>query len=111
MWKNSPGRLTSLRFEFTTLLSEGSVEQVKAKSTPSAASSSSTLLVMRVLQAARPHPHAPQEVFGMGGGGLDGPHGPNAQVTIRLLVPLAAGDAYLSISSPHSSWLGCYYDC
>lgn len=40
-------------------------------------------------QAARPNPH--DGFGGLGGGGFDGPHGRNAQVTIRLLVPLAAG--------------------
>lgn len=73
---------------------------------PTSLRSSCLLLALRVLlQAARPHPHAPQEVFGMGGGGgLDGPHGPNAQVTIRLLVPLAAGDVLIYIApliAPH----------
>lgn len=41
-------------------------------------------------------PYPGHDGYGMGGGGfgaggLDGPHGRNAQVTIRLLVPLAAG--------------------
>lgn len=51
-----------------------------------------TVMVMVTVsnkQASRPNPH--DGLGGLGGGGLDGPHGRNAQVTIRLLVPLAAG--------------------
>lgn len=45
---------------------------------------------MKTKQAARPNPH---DAFGgLGGGGFDGQYGRNPQVTIRLLVPLAAGN-------------------
>ncbi|CAM9681051.1 unnamed protein product, partial [Ectocarpus sp. 4 AP-2014] len=57
-------------------------------------------MLHRLREAARPTPQAPFMGGGVpystvhegyGSGGLDGPHGRDAQVTIRLLVPLAAG--------------------
>ncbi|CBJ29906.1 conserved unknown protein [Ectocarpus siliculosus] len=57
-------------------------------------------MLRRLREAARPTPQAPFMGGGVpystvhegyGSGGLDGPHGRDAQVTIRLLVPLAAG--------------------